>query len=132
MASYILMLQADTDDQYITESALAEINPSLTIKYLQDIDEMKIYIDEAGEPALILLNDTGDLADREKMLRRLKADPVYGHIPVVVLGEKSSPEYIKKCYRAGANTFITKPSSSDAIKKKIHTFLLYWFEVAEV
>jgi len=132
MASYVLMLQTDPDDQYITESALAEINSSLAIKYLQDTTEMEKYIAEMGEPALILLNDGGTITERGQLLRRLKANPVYNHIPVVVLGERSSPDYIKECYRAGASTFITKPSSVNTTKKKIEMFFSYWIEVAEV
>ena len=132
MASYVLMLQTDPDDQYITESALAEINSSLAIKYLQDTTGMEKYIAEMGEPALILLNDGGTITERGQILRQLKANPVYNHIPVVVLGERSSPDYIKECYRAGASTFITKPSSINTTKKKIEMFFSYWFEVAEV
>ncbi|HLG39480.1 MAG TPA: hypothetical protein VI461_07420 [Chitinophagaceae bacterium] len=132
MASYVLMLQADPDDKYITESALAEINSSLTIRYLQGIDEMEKYIEEKGEPALILLNDSGTITERGQVLRRIKTNPAYSHIPVVILGERSSSDYVKECYRAGASTFITKPSSVNATRKKIEMFFSYWFEVAEV
>src|SRR5882724_672492 len=111
MSPYVLMLQADPDDQYITESALAEINPSLTIKYLQNADEVDNYVADAGQPVLILLNDLGTITERGQTLKKLKANPAYSHIPVVVLGERSSPDYVKECYRAGASTFITKPSS---------------------
>jgi CheY-like chemotaxis protein len=132
MASYVLMLQADPDDQYITESTLAEISPSLTIAYLQEANEMEKFITEKGEPALILLNDVGTITERGQLLRQLKANPAYSHIPVVVLGERSSPDYVKECYRAGASTFITKPSSVAATRRKIEMFFTYWFEVAEV
>ena len=65
MASYVLMLQADPDDQYITESTLAELNSSWTIKYLQETDQMEKYIAENGEPFLVLLNDRGTITERE-------------------------------------------------------------------
>jgi DNA-binding NarL/FixJ family response regulator len=133
MASpYVLMLQTDPEDQYLTESVLAEINPDLKIKFLHSIHEMNDYIAEAGDPSIILLNDNGDLSERAHTLRQLKGNRDYSHIPVVVLGENSSSEYVKECYRAGANTFIAKPSSVDAAKKKVGTFFSYWFEVAEV
>jgi hypothetical protein len=54
------------------------------------------------------------------------------HVPVVVLGEVSGDDHIKEWYRAGANTFIVKPSTVAATQKKIKTFFEYWFEVAEV
>ncbi len=132
MSSYLLMLQADPDDQYITESALATIDPSITITYLPSLEEMQQTIAINGEPALILLNDLGTLTERGKTLRQLTSYPNFAHIPVVVLAERSTADYIKECYRAGANTFITKPSSVMATQKKIETFLSYWFEVAEI
>ena len=132
MASYVLMLQADPDDQDITESALAEINSSLSMKYLESTDEMEKCMAESGEPALIILNDRGTITERGQVLRRIKAIPAYSHIPVVVLGERSSADYVKECYRAGASTFITKPSSVNATRKKIEMFFSYWVEVAEV
>ncbi|MEI9909869.1 MAG: hypothetical protein WDO71_09475 [Bacteroidota bacterium] len=101
MASYVLMLQADPEDQDITESALSEINPSIAMIYLQDTEEMNKYIAEMGQPVLILLNDQGTITERGQLLRQLKANPSYAHIPVVVLGERSSYDYIKECYRAG-------------------------------
>lgn len=132
MTSYVLMLQADPDDQYLTESTLAEINPSFPIKYLEDISNLADYIAKMGEPAVILLNDRGTITERGQVLRQIKSGSSYRHIPVVVLGERSSPDYVKECYRAGASTFITKPSSVNATKKKIEMFFSYWFEVAEV
>jgi DNA-binding NarL/FixJ family response regulator len=132
MSSYVLMLQADPDDQHITESALAEINPSIGINYLPRLDEIDKHVAKAGPPVLILLNDMGTITERGQALRKLKSDPAYSHIPVVVLGEKSSPDYVKECYRAGASTFITKPSSVNATRRKIEMFFSYWFEVAEV
>src|ERR1044071_2148705 len=111
MSSYVLMLQADPDDQYLTETTLAEINPSLSVKYLYNTTGLADYILKNGEPALMLLNDSGSITERGQVLRQIKSDSSYNHIPVVVLGERSSPDYIKECYRAGASTFIIKPSS---------------------
>src|SRR6476659_853591 len=119
MKSYIAMLQTDPDDQYLTESTLSELRPSLTVKYFADPAQLKEYIPENGEPSLILLSDVGTITERGQSLRQLKADGSVNHIPVVVLGEKSSPDYIKECYRAGASTFITKPSSVSGTMKKI-------------
>ena len=66
------------------------------------------------------------------MVKHLKADTSLAHIPVIVLGEITTPDYIKQYYRAGANTYITKPSTVAATQKKIQLFLEYWFDVAEI
>jgi CheY-like chemotaxis protein len=126
------MLQTDPDDQYLTESALNEINHALPLKYFAGLQEMIEYARGNGGPSLILLSDVGTITERGQVLRQLKSDHALNHIPVVVLGERSSPDYVKECYRAGASTFITKPSSVSGTKKKIDMFFAYWSEVAEL
>ncbi len=128
--SYVLMLQTDADDREITESALAEMEFSVPVKFLNNIEELDLFTAEE-RPAVILLSDSAR-GMAVQLVKELKADPEYGHIPVVVLGERSMDSYVKDCYRAGANTFITKPSTHEQTKKKIEAFFTYWFEVAEL
>ncbi|HEX5653310.1 MAG TPA: hypothetical protein VFX58_09560 [Chitinophagaceae bacterium] len=132
MHTYVLMLHTDPDDQLITETALADTNTMIPVKYIQDPLELDSRTMEWGRPALILLNDAGAFYHGTELLKQLKSNPRYADIPLVVLGEISSPDYVRECYRAGANSFITKPSTILATRKKIETFFRYWFEVAEV
>ena len=131
METYVLMLQTDPDDKDITESALQEIGNSIPLYFIPGINELKDFVAIQGMPSVILLNDRGTTHNCQAILKQLKNDASYNHIPVVVLGEVSSTEYIRQCYRAGANTFITKPSSVEDTRKKIAAFFDYWFDVAE-
>jgi response regulator RpfG family c-di-GMP phosphodiesterase len=133
MQPYVIMLQTDPDDRYITESALAETGFDIVIKFLDHIDDLDTCLAENGLPVVILLNVSGLLnKGGHNIVRLLKTHPSCSHIPVVVLGEVSANDYIKDWYKAGVNTFIVKPSSVAATRKKIKTFLEYWFDVAEV
>jgi DNA-binding NarL/FixJ family response regulator len=132
MERYVVMIRTDEDDQYITESTLAEIGNRVTVKYVHTIDDLDKLVAREGEPSVILLNDPGITHKSNHWLKQLKQQSPYAHIPVVVLGEVSTDEYVRECYRAGANTFITKPSSIAETKTKIETFFRYWFEVAAV
>ncbi len=128
---YVLMLQTDADDQELTEAILEEMNWSVPVNFLANIDDLDNYTELHDLPAVILFSDnTRGMA--VKPVRSLKSNSRYAHIPVIVLGEKSIASYIQECYKAGANTFITKPSSLDLTRKKIEGFFRYWFEIAEV
>jgi len=129
---YVLMLQTDPDDRYITESTLSEISVTVPVYFLDGIHQLDNFIATHGDPGVILINDRGAAHLGRELLKQLKSDPVYNHIPVIILGEVTTPEYIRQCYRAGANTFIIKPSTLAATRKKIESFIQYWFEVAEV
>lgn len=132
MHSYVLMLQTDVEDRFITESTMSEMELSVSLKFLDDAEILDEYVGLEGLPSLILLNDSGSILQKGQLLRQLKSKPVYGHIPVVVLGEKTTDDYIRQCYRAGASSYITKPSSIGETRKKISMFFTYWFDVAEV
>lgn len=132
MQSYALMLQADEDDQFLTESILPEMQQQVPMHFASTIKELNDRIAELGKPTVILVNNSNHKHHAIKLVQLIKADPQLDFIPVIVLGEITTPEYIRQYYRAGANTYITKPSTLAATRKKIETFLAYWFTVAEV
>jgi DNA-binding NarL/FixJ family response regulator len=132
MQPYVLMLQTDPDDRYITESTMDEISNNVPVQFISSLDEMDNAIIEFGQPVVILVNDQGAAQQGPVIVKKLKLNSLYSHIPVVLLGEVTTSEYIQDCYRAGANTFIIKPSTIAGTRKKIATFFSYWFDVAEV
>jgi len=131
MKPYAIMLQTDADDRDIVEPILEEINNTIPVEFVAGIYELDNVIKTAGQPTVILVNDSFSNTASE-LLKKLKTHAAYNHIPVVVLGELVTDEYIRQYYRAGANTYITKPSTVEATRKKIDTFFKYWFDVAEV
>jgi len=130
MERYVAMLRTDIDDKDITEWALDEIGSDINVKFIADADELDQLVVSSGTPSLILLNDTGAAHIGYERLTQLKLNPAYNHIPVILLGEISTDDYIRKCYRAGANSFIIKPSTVAEAKKKISLFFDYWLNVA--
>src|SRR5688500_18504531 len=101
MGLYVLMLQTDPDDKYLTESTLAEIGNTIDVKFISNIRDMGSVIQREGDPAVILMNDRGAIHKGNEALKQVKTDPAYAHIPVVILGEVSTEEYIRECYRSG-------------------------------
>ena len=130
MERYVAMLRTDIDDKDITEWALSETGSDINVKFISDADELDQLVVSAGDPSLILLNDTGAAHIGYERLTQLKLNPAYNHIPVILLGEISTDDYIRKCYRAGANSFIVKPSTIAEAKKMIGLFFDYWLQVA--
>lgn len=132
MQAYVLMLQADDDDKYLTESVLADMQQSIPMRFIPGIDELNDVLNSEGLPSVILINNQDHRHKAIEIVKHIKTNPAMNHIPVVVLGEITTAEYIRQYYRAGANSYITKPSTMDGMRKKIRSFLEYWFEVAEI
>jgi DNA-binding NarL/FixJ family response regulator len=132
MQPYVAMLQADEDDRMLTESILEQMEHRVPMHFINRINELKDMISASGLPSIILINNSDHRHKAIDMVKHLKKDATLSHIPVIVLGEITTPDYIKQYYRAGANTYITKPSTVAATQKKIRLFLDYWFEAAEI
>lgn len=132
MNSYVLMLQIDEDDKEIVETALAELGMNVSVKYLSDINDLDGLVRNAGKPSLIMLSESNTRSKAIENLKKLKSNNSYNHIPVIVLAEQSPASYVSDYYRAGANSFVIKPSSVELTRKKIEICFKYWSEVAEV
>ncbi len=131
-APYVLMVEDDEDDRYITQSTLNELGLDIVIKFLKKSDELISFISANGEPSLVLLDYNCTPLNSIAVLKLMKQHLQYGHIPMIVLSENVAEQQVKECYRAGASSFVLKPTSINGTKNKIQTFFKYWLEVAEV
>jgi CheY-like chemotaxis protein len=125
------MLENDSDDRYITQATVKELNVDIPIRYeywsasiLKDLENDK--------PGVILLAYNTSPENGLEIVKKIKSDKNYAATPVIVLIEQLPEDLIRKYYIAGANTVIRKPSSVEQTSKKIKTFFDYWFTVAEL
>jgi CheY-like chemotaxis protein len=128
---FVLMLEEDPDDRQITESTLLELGFDIPVKYVSYSNELFDKLREDEKPSLILVDYNATPAPAVEILKELKGNADYRHIPTVVLGEGLPEHFIKECYQLGANSYITKPASDKITKDKIETFFKYWLNVAE-
>lgn len=130
--SYILMLEDDPDDRFLTESTIAELGYSALIKFVKSSDELFSYLDSHFKPSLILMDYNSAPMGAAEILRLLKGDDGYKHIPVVVLSDSTASSDIYQCYANGASSYVQKPVTMQDTKNKIEVFLEYWLKVVEV
>jgi two-component system response regulator len=131
------MLEHDEDDRYITQAVFDENNYSAKLYFVDNSNDLFAFLISCEKqfisyPALILLNHYAAPLNAIDILKDLKSNPKYAHIPVVVLSGTVNNEILHNCYAVGANSFIKKPASSQEINEKISTFIRYWFETVEL
>ena len=68
--------------------------------------------------------------DGRETLKRLKSDPRWQRIPVIVMTTSKAPDDIYQCYELGANCYVTKPSSFDELADTIATMGKFWLRMA--
>ncbi|MFA5515864.1 MAG: response regulator [Desulfuromonadales bacterium] len=74
-------------------------------------------------PDLVLLDIMLPEIDGFEVCRRIKADPVTKHLPVIMLTAKKSREDMARGEKVGADWYITKPFKSAMVIETIQRFL---------
>lgn len=75
------------------------------------------------KPALILLDVVMPKMDGFNTCRKIKKDPDLANTPVIIVTSKNQDSDRFWAERQGANQFITKPFSPDALANAIKSFL---------
>jgi CheY-like chemotaxis protein len=137
MSRTILMLENDDDDRYITQAVFDEHRYDILIQFVSTSVELFDHLASCEKsktefPALILLDYHSTPSNAADILRELRSQRKYSHIPVVVLSGSVKSDIVKACYEAGASSFIQKPSKATDTDTKIATFFQYWFKTVEL
>ena len=131
---YILMLEYDEDDQYITREYLATTIP---VTLVGSSDELWSFLENCLKknkalPSLIMLTFNSSPLTSPELIRKIKSMKNFAHIPVIVLSGTKTDKIVNECYAAGASSFIQKPALVEDIRKKINAFVNYWFNTVEL
>ncbi|WP_291202044.1 PleD family two-component system response regulator [Hyphomonas sp.] len=82
-------------------------------------------IARSQDPEIILLDVMMPGMDGYEVCRRLKADPVTAHIPVVMVTALSDAEDRVRGLDAGAEDFLTKPVDDFLLNSRVNTLMRY-------
>ena len=137
----ILMAEDDPEDQMLVREGLAESRLANDLHMVENGEELMDYLRRSGKfsdpdqspcPGLILLDLNMPRMNGREALELIKADPDLCSIPVVVLTSSKSEEDILRSYNLGANSYITKPVTFEALAHILKILGKYWFEIVEL
>jgi two-component system phosphate regulon response regulator PhoB len=61
--------------------------------------------------------------DGLEILRRLRGDPKYNSVPIIILSAKADPNTIRTGLDSGADGYITKPYLANSLISRVETLL---------
>lgn len=137
----ILIAEDDADDRYLIQTAFSEIGYPEQIDFVENGIEVFSYLDniyssnineEKALPGFILLDLNMPKKDGREVLKELKQHPVFKKIPVIVFTTTKNEVEIKRCYELGANSYVVKPISFDALLKVVENIRSFWFQTASI
>jgi CheY-like chemotaxis protein len=82
------------------------------------------------DPDIIILDLTLGAMDGFEFLKRIRADELTRHLPVIVISGDGTSQAVDKAYEAGANTMFRKPTSLQGYRAMIGSIVEYWQKTA--
>ena len=133
----IILAEDDEDDQLLTQTALQEAQAKTRVHIVGDGAELLAHLKEGwhaetGEtlrPHLILLDLNMPRMNGHEALGRIKQDPEFRSIPVVILTTSTAQDDIAASYDAGANSYISKPIGYLNYVDAMRGFSRYWTDI---
>lgn len=131
----ILLVEDNPDHAEFTLRALADDSVTNRTYWVKDGEEALDFLHRrrqwadaaaAPRPGLILLDINLPRLGGHEVLRQVKADESFREIPVVMLTTSDQAEEVKASYRAGANSFVTKPVKYGQFTERIKSLKHYW------
>jgi CheY-like chemotaxis protein len=134
----ILLVEDSAEDVEATVRALRKAGLANPIHHCADGDEALDFLRHGGRyaggrdaprPGVILLDLNLPGTDGREVLEAVKADDSLKSIPVIVLTTSTDERDVRRCYDAGANSYVKKPVDLDGFMEAIQRLSDYWFEV---
>lgn len=131
----ILFVEDNDQDTKITLRAFSKGKIKNNIHVVVDGQEALDYIYHSGKyknitdaprPDLILLDIGLPKISGLDVLKKIKEDSSFKHIPVVMLTSSKNEQDIVKSYGYGAASYIPKPVSYEEFVKVVDGFNFYW------
>lgn len=130
---HILLADDDEDDRFLILEAFRRQYPTSRLSSVEDGEELLSFLGNQSPktdmPDLILLDLNMPRLDGREVLKQLKGNPAWCHIPVVVLTTSDAQPDVQRSYLDGANSFITKPTNFQGLLNTTQVLWHYWFEV---
>lgn len=135
---FILIAEDDADDRFLLQAAFEENgfddqlqfveNGLEVVQYLKDC--LSLPLSESRFPRFVLLDLNMPKKDGREVLREIKQDPQLQQIPVVIFSTTNNEQEIRRCYELGANSYITKPNSFEALVRTVAALRSYWLKAS--
>lgn len=130
----ILLVEDNPADIELTLAALKRTQLANEIIVVRDGEEALEYIfsegayagRDSGPPAVVLLDLKLPKLDGVEVLERVKSNPRYRGIPIVMLTSSREESDVVRSYQFGVNSFVVKPVDFRAFFEAIRDLGVFW------
>jgi CheY-like chemotaxis protein len=136
----ILIAEDNQDHAELMIDSLKEFNDTNTVMHVENGEQALSYLNNQKDthnfvwqkPDIIFLDIKMPKLDGISALKAIKQNPLYKHIPVIMVTTSSAEHEIKECYANGASSYVTKPLQFSDFMRKMNELNLYWALTSEL
>ena len=135
---HILLVEDNEGDILLTKEALNQVKLINTISVTKDGKEAISYMEKIAPyvnssiPDIILLDINLPKMNGHEVLKYLKANNNFKHIPIIMFTTSSAERDILESYKNYANCYITKPVEVDDFLNVIKTIENFWMSIVQL
>jgi CheY-like chemotaxis protein len=134
----ILLIDDLPSDAKLFEHALQQIETRAKLFWVATAEEGLEYLKRegrfatAGRVRLVVSDLSMPGIDGFELLSEMRKNPALAATPVIIMSSSRSPRDVLRCYRLGANSYITKPMSLETFVATIGTLVRYWLDIVQL
>jgi CheY-like chemotaxis protein len=132
--SVVLLVEDDPGDQKLMRYALSQQELRSHLEIVGTAEEALDYLElseakggDVSRPHLILLDLNMPGIGGKEFLRRVKQDPRFSDIPVVIVSTSDAVGDIRDSYKMKAAGYIQKCPSPEELRRVVQKLVHYWF-----
>jgi CheY-like chemotaxis protein len=135
----ILLAEDNLKDIELTMAALEESHLANEVVVARDGAEALDYLyrrgkfaqRDASQPVVVLLDLKMPKVDGLEVLRQMKSNPDFKHIPVVMLTSSREEQDLVRSYQLGVNAYVVKPVDFQQFLDSIKQLGIFWAVINE-
>jgi CheY-like chemotaxis protein len=112
----IIIVDDDEDDKELLADAISELSSNVHIRLAASGKELMKQLGERKLPDLVFLDLNMPLMNGFECLARIKKEPKYKDLLVLIYSTSANPDQIELTFQEGAYLYIQKPSSIIELK----------------
>jgi len=129
----IALVEDNPADAHLVERALHQTGEPVEVQILQDGREaIENITDGRNAYDLVLLDLNLPRCSGFEVLESLRRRNEFKTLPIIIMSGSADPADIERCYRAGCNSYVCKPSHLEEIFVTARQLMTYWFKCAKL
>jgi len=124
----ILLGEDDADDEELLKELFASVDGAFSLVFVNNGRKLVEYLYKApddGLPCLLVLDYNMPELNGEEILKELKWNSRFAHIPKIIWTTSQSDTYKRRCLDAGADDYIVKPASVNELVETIRYMMSF-------